>query len=207
MRSFRKEPSLTTGRLEAPESKTLTVAVVFDLDRTLVNCDLLDAVLDEYRERHGKRSWPPFHLGQILRRYRLYMLARMIAYTEVSYLPKMEVRSLLVRIIKKRSNFELMQKRDYYKKLGYKIFVVTAGPERLLKAASDILQAEIIGSKLCCGIITKDIQGKKEAIYRALASRGYIIHAIYSDQEEDLSKIAKENYLVRGNTVTELLIK
>lgn len=178
--------------------------VIFDLDKTLVTCNLPENILKECRKTlPGKRG-----LIHALKNY-LYELSpgrlkRLFEYFELDWLPYNLVEELCIKQFNVHINTEVMSVLMGYKKKGYGIYIVTAGPQRVIEPIGHQLEAKIIGSLTFAGVITTDIQDKKEKIYKRLVKERFEIEAIYSDRECDFSSLAKKNYLVNGEEICEV---
>jgi phosphoserine phosphatase len=172
--------------------------IVFDLDRTIVKCDIPIEAVRLYYKNFPSRNLILKKIGVFLNKLPFSRLKRIFEYFEISFIPQKKINKIIFYLIKEKINKKLLQKMKKYKRQGYEVYIVTAGPQKYLTAVKVFFKVKLIGSSVCLGIIINDLQGKKEKIYKHLIKNDCEICAIYSDQINDLSPFASENYLVNN---------
>lgn len=170
--------------------------VVFDLDRTLIDCDLPIEVIKKYYERKQMSGLVVKLIGCFFRLIPYHKIRRGFEYFELEWISDVEKKKIIDEVCDKNSFEKMCNLLKIYIQNGFEAIIVTAGPEKHLAALSNKWNVKIIGSTLKFGFITRDLQGRKEIIYEELRKKGFQIIAIYSDQRSDLSALSNENFLV-----------
>lgn len=174
-------------------------AIIFDLDKTIINVDFpyyisqkwkKEAILNKILYTFISCLIKIIPVGRIRRRLE-YWYSIVISKSYISKkINKLDDLSAII-------NNKVLRRLLKYRKYGYEIFIVSAGPSHFLEVFSDILSVNTVGSKIIFGINVNDLMGRKILVYKNIENN-HLIVSIYSDYMGDLYSNSKYNYLVDG---------
>jgi phosphoserine phosphatase len=185
-----------------------TKAIIFDLDKTLLSCDLPITIAKRWADEKIYHLKLLNSINKLIKFLPHRKLRRIFEYWFFSKITN-ELSEEIIKDLKSTKDiYNQLVHRRYIKyiKKNYKVFIITAGPESFARKFFIDDEVEVIGSKVKFFCIYKDLVGKKNKVYQKISSSGYEIISIYSDYIGDLSRYSKNNYLIKSGLIIKIKI-
>lgn len=170
--------------------------IVFDVDKTLIDGNLHEHILDRWCEGSRWRSWLRASVPVFSKLLPLATLRRRVEYFATQMINARDMGRLTSEILSDgtATNLDLVRRIRRYRRLDYTVVLVSAAPQRVVAPLGRQLGLPVFGSTCICGLVVRDLLARKARVYRVL-ERTAPIKRVYSDSELDFWSGAK-NYLV-----------
>jgi len=178
--------------------------VVFDIDKTLVRCDFHTLILRSWERGGGHRVVLHRIFTAAVRMVPSSFLRRKLEYFLIEFVDEEFIHSEAKRIMRDERlvNLPLLRRISRYQRCNVDVVLVTAAPEKSSSALSQLLNVELVCSRTRCGVLTRDLLGKKAEQYAKLETERGSVRTVYSDSRLDLCRGARKNILVRESQLT-----